>query len=231
MRAKVEALVRVALLLCAVQLVRFGLETAAYLLVGHTWLTDGLVRIAVFTVLLGALIWHARRGGWGGADGSAASGIPVPPPTAKKTRFMRTAYFVGLAVLAVLFVATPFVTGQAGDLAVWISLACTALATPIFEEWLFRGYVWRRLRPAFGSGWQLVVVTAVLFGLWHLGYADAVAWQIAQPEALGSAPLWAHLGVKVGFAAAMGAVLGAVRLKSGGWMAPALLHALWNLLA
>ena len=111
--------------------------------------------------------------------------------------------------------ATPFVTGQAGDPATWVTLLCIAAATPIFEEWLFRGYVWRYLRPVFGSGWQLVVVTSVLFGLWHLGYADVIAWEIVQPEALSSAPLWAHLGAKVGVAALMGALAHAAGLLDG----------------
>ena len=266
MQTKLFAVGRVALLLCVVQALRFVFEGMAWWVLPHTWLTDGLVRIAAYAVLLVALMWRARRerralaaeaansiacnarGGSPSAQvqaslpkcataegaGLCAGDARTPcatGPSPKKTRIMRIAYLVGLGAFAALFVATPFATGQALDLASWVCLACIAIATPVFEEWLFRGYVWRRLRLVFGSGWQLVAVTSVLFGLWHLGYADVVAWEIVQPEALGSAPLWAHLGVKAGFATLMGALLGVVRLRSGGWMAPALVHGLWNLLA
>jgi len=87
------------------------------------------------------------------------------------------------------------------------------------EEILFRGYIQSRLNSVFGRPWSLfgirwgwgLVVAAVLFGLWHLG------WQPGGPQ-------WPH-ALWTAFA---GLLLGLVREKSESVVAPALLHGVMN---
>lgn len=50
-------------------------------------------------------------------------------------------------------------------------LSC--LVFPLFEEPIFRGWIWNRINPALparGNGWLSVLITTVLFAIWHLGY-------------------------------------------------------------
>lgn len=88
------------------------------------------------------------------------------------------------------------------------------------EEALFRGCIQSRLNLAFGRpyctwgirwGWGLLI-TSVLFGLWHLALNPAVV--PAGPQAL-----WTFFA---------GLIFGAVREKSGSVAAPALLHGVLN---
>ena len=232
MRSKVEALGRVALLLCVVQALRFVFEGMVFWVVPHTQLTDGLVRSAAYAVLLAALVCRAQREGRASVPGRNA-GLESGGSCAGEVAFLRLSrgYLVGFAVFTALFVATPFLGDQAGEPAVWATLACGCIMTPFFEEYLFRGYIWRQLEPVFGQGWRLVFVVALLFGLWHLGYADAVAWELAQPGMEAMAPLAAQLALKVAFGAVVGIVLGYLRMHTGSWVAPALFHGIWNVLA
>ncbi|WIM94243.1 type II CAAX endopeptidase family protein [Actinoplanes oblitus] len=85
----------------------------------------------------------------------------------------------------------------------YTSLVAIPLATVVFEEVAFRGVLWGTIDRDHGPVWA-TGVTAVLFGLWHLGpgrpWTDAVVTGVA------------------------GVVLGALRFLGGGLLAPALVH-------
>lgn len=48
------------------------------------------------------------------------------------------------------------------------------LLIPIFEELLFRGYIWERLNKVFNKEIIVYIVVTLLFGLWHIGYIDSL---------------------------------------------------------
>ncbi|WP_145830900.1 CPBP family intramembrane glutamic endopeptidase [Actinoplanes teichomyceticus] len=83
------------------------------------------------------------------------------------------------------------------------ALFAVPLATVVFEEVAFRGVLWGLIDRERGPAWA-TGVTAVLFGLWHLGpgrpWTDAVVTGVA------------------------GVVLGVLRDAGGGLPAPALVH-------
>ncbi|MBL4937797.1 CPBP family intramembrane metalloprotease [Clostridium sp. YIM B02515] len=46
-------------------------------------------------------------------------------------------------------------------------LISSTIAIPIFEELLFRGYVWNELKQNYKSDLTFYVVNTVLFAIWH----------------------------------------------------------------
>lgn len=222
---------RMAALIAVFQLGRWAFESLAFRLVPHTLLGNELVRIASYLLMTAAVFALARRRGvsirWLRRDGTGRV-------------CMGRGSVLALAAFTLLFAATPFVAGDPASPLVWAELACAALATPLLEETLFRGYLWARLELVFGAvprgasqrgGWTLVLITALLFGLWHLGYADAVAWRIVQPDMGGGMDLAAIMVGKVVFGAAIGVVFGALRLRWGTCLPSGILHGIWNTLA
>ena len=101
-----------------------------------------------------------------------------------------------------------------------LSLACGALLTPLFEELLFRGWVWRGLER---HGQRAAYLgSAALFGLWHLGYVPSILWRTAllgRPAAPLEAAAWKVLAGTV-----FGLLFGAARYKSGRICPSLLLH-------
>lgn len=101
-----------------------------------------------------------------------------------------------------------------------LSLASGALLTPLFEELLFRGWVWRGLER---HGQRAAYLgSAALFGLWHLGYVPSILWRTAllgRPAAPLEAAVW-----KVLAGTAFGLLFGAARYKSGRICPSLLLH-------
>lgn len=101
-----------------------------------------------------------------------------------------------------------------------LSLACGALLTPLFEELLFRGWVWRALER-YGEK-AAYLGSAALFGLWHLGYVPSILWRTAllgHPAAPLEAAVW-----KVLAGTAFGLLFGGARYKSGRICPSLLLH-------
>lgn len=225
-------------LIAGLQALRWALESLAFAALGRTPLVDSAVRTVVYLLLLAVLVVAARRCG---------TRLHVLPE--RRTR----GWALACAACAGLVVSTPFLTGQAGTLAVWAELACAAVATPLFEEALFRGCLWARFeggtdggRAALDSGgcapsdaptafpWRTVIATALLFGLWHLGYVDVVAWQLDAEGFSGMDLAAACAGIlagKVVLGAGVGLALGAARARWGCMLPAVLLHAAWNALA
>ena len=105
------------------------------------------------------------------------------------------------------------------------ALIYVSVVTPVFEELIFRGYVWNRLRMEFKNDWSAYVAVTVLFALWHLGYADAVAFRSGAAGAdLARIMLWKVL-TGLGF----GIVLGGLRLKTKNCYSTMLLHGVMNI--
>ncbi|GIE34724.1 hypothetical protein Ait01nite_077690 [Actinoplanes italicus] len=80
------------------------------------------------------------------------------------------------------------------------ALVGVPLSTVVFEEVAFRGVLWGLVFQAHGAVWA-TVVTAVLFGLWHLPDSTEVA-----------------------FTTFAGVLLSFLRLVGGGLLAPFVLH-------
>lgn len=89
---------------------------------------------------------------------------------------------------------------------IFVSLLCTAVFAPFFEEWLFRGIVLRGLLRKLKPVWA-ILLSAVVFGLFHMNL-----WQ-AIPAAL------------------MGLLLGYVYWKTGSLKLTMLMHCANNTLS
>jgi len=184
-----------------VNLATAGLLVAAARRNGYGWDTLGLSRAGVAPGLR-----------WGGAGaGVVALGLGAAlawPPAAPLLADERVA---GLSLGGLLFrvgVRIPF-------------------GTVLFEELAFRGVMlgaWARERsvPAAVAG------TSVLFGLWHIG--PTIVLLAENDVALTAAGRAAAVGGGVALTTAAGALFALLRLRTGGIVAPALVHLATNAL-
>lgn len=114
-------------------------------------------------------------------------------------------YVIAAVLTAVLILASPdnYTQGARGPLL----RLYASVVTPLFEELIFRGWLFGRLE---GAG---------LFSLWHIGYILS---------ALGAGQ-WLSL-TKLAVGLVYGLITGAVRGKTGCWMPSLLVHAALNTL-
>jgi membrane protease YdiL (CAAX protease family) len=125
-------------------------------------------------------------------------------------------------LIAILLVVSIFIFP---DMLV-VNLA-SVLAFPIFEELLFRGWIWSKLEPTLvehQSGLITWITTTALFTIWHLGYVVTVT-QNAGP----SANPFEIMFFKLLVGGMVGVIAGLARWRTGSVLGAIFMHGLWNL--
>lgn len=97
--------------------------------------------------------------------------------TSQIKRRVKGGYVFGGLLIVALTITTPSLWMEPSLITV-ISILESVIIYPIFEELLFRGYLWNRLEMQFKdrrlSSVKMIAINTLLFGLWHLGYADVI---------------------------------------------------------
>ena len=132
-----------------------------------------------------------------------------------------TVSYISVSIISVvLFIASP--SNYKGGIEPILLLVYSSIVTPIFEELIFRGYIWNKLNQIFTSEWKTYIITTILFALWHLGYISSIAFRVE--DDLLNVMIW-----KVITGLCFGIVLGAVRLKTKNCYSTMILHGVMNL--
>ena len=132
-----------------------------------------------------------------------------------------TVSYISVSIISVvLFIASP--SNYKGGIESILLLVYSSIVTPIFEELIFRGYIWNELNQIFTSEWKTYIVTTIFFALWHLGYISSIAFRVE--DDLLNVMIW-----KVITGLCFGIVLGAVRLKTRNCYSTMLLHGVMNI--
>ncbi|MGN0314295.1 MAG: lysostaphin resistance A-like protein [Fusicatenibacter sp.] len=195
----------IVLILSLSGLFRFASKQVIFLFVQQTNFTDRMASMAAMLILTGILFGLSKK---------KRTRLSVFPE-----RF--TWPYIGATVLfTVLLIASP--SNYRGGMESVFLLAYSCIVTPIFEEVLFRGYIWNKLNGIWENKWATYLTTSILFGLWHLAYIDSIAFRVE--DGLLSVMVW-----KVVTGLCFGIVLGAVRMKTKNCYTAILLHGVMNL--
>ena len=139
----------------------------------------------------------------------------------------RIFYIIGLTALIILAVS-PYTFEW--ELHILVLGLLFGIITPLFEELLFRGYIWGKISESGGmvnpNRLTLITVT-LLFMVWHLGYIDVL---MLHPLA-GTGNLTMIMISKMEIGLVLGLIVGYLRLKSGKTYASIIFHGLWNVFA
>ncbi|WP_271715353.1 CPBP family intramembrane glutamic endopeptidase [Anaeromicropila herbilytica] len=131
-----------------------------------------------------------------------------------------TVYVCASIIAAILLIVTP--SNFTGGIKAISLLIYGSIVTPIFEELIFRGFIWNKLNAVILKEWKTYIVTTILFALWHLGYIGSIAFRVN--EGLFHVMMW-----KVIIGLCYGMVLGMVRIKTKNCYSTILLHGVMNI--
>ncbi len=153
-----------------------------------------------------------------GQLGLAWAGIP------RRTKIL---YCAGGAFVLLLVFSSTFIMADIKYFALATNLNF-GLTTPVFEETLFRGYCWDKLRTNRFSNLATLIVTSVIFGFFHLGYYYQIEYATRfHPDA----PPMVHIMLtKVLFGTVLGFLMGWIRWKSKKVYGSIILHAILNIM-
>jgi hypothetical protein len=136
------------------------------------------------------------------------------------------AIYIGIGVLTLgLVVSTYFLQPD-----LFVNNINSAIVIPLFEEFLFRGWAWGRLRRTASfraSGFVNWLVISFLFGLWHFGYMDIYLLRVAPANP--DLDWGFFLLMKFLTTLIIGLIVGLPRWRSGRLYGSLLLHSLINI--
>jgi len=196
---------RIIVLLVFLQLLLFGIKQCLFIFFKRNDYSDSIASMFAMIVITVLFIIFTRK------QNVSLSIFPD-----KFSGF----YILVTIVVTFLFIATP--SNFTGGLQAIILLVYSSIVTPIFEELIFRGYVWNKLNTIFSKELKTYIVSTVLFALWHIGYISSIAFRVE--NGLANAMLW-----KVITGLCFGIILGAVRLKTKNSYLTILLHGTLNI--
>lgn len=192
-------------ILVLLQAIRFGLKQMFYYAFPQV-ADERFVSMCVMILMSVGIVLTAHR------LGMRASVFPKE----------RIGIYAAAGVLAVsLMVSGPLLMG-ASDWILWQDMIYGSVVTPIFEELIFRGYLWESLKKRFDNEFHVYLITTVLFALWHFGYVDSLAARIGF-DGLGYVML-----MKASVGLVYGVIVGFVRYKTKNAYASILLHGVMN---
>ena len=126
-------------------------------------------------------------------------------------------YIIFTCIAAALLISSP--SNYTGGCQPLLLAVYGSIITPVYEELLFRGYLWSRFNTVLSRELYTYLWSIALFTLWHCGYMTR---QIISGD--WNAVLW-KLAAGVGY----GAVLGLVRLKTKNCYSTVLVHGVLNI--
>ncbi|MFA9380510.1 MAG: lysostaphin resistance A-like protein [Acetanaerobacterium sp.] len=139
-----------------------------------------------------------------------------PAFTSNKDRIL---YISASAAVLLILLAAPVKAGDYSP-APLLGFVYAAVMLPIFEELLFRGYVWGRLHARFTPELTVCMISAVLFAVWKAGYTDA----LLANTALSTADIVMTVLTNMALALMVGLITGLARLITKNCVPGMLIH-------
>lgn len=156
----VKNIFKTAVLLFILQMLRILFKSVIFLFVERTLMTDVYVNCiyTALAILLSLYIFKSKN-----------INIDFLP------KDFNVKYKAATAALLIFMITTPVITKSISIYSI-ISLIYNALITIIYEEIIFRGYIYKKMQILRGSRFAYVY-SSIFFGLWHLGYIDTILWR------------------------------------------------------
>lgn len=201
-----KTMISLILLLFVLQLLRMGIEQCIFIFIQRTYFTDDIATmIAMLVLTIGFTILASAR----------KTHLSVFPQA------FGVYYIIATLLLVSLLLSTLIITSNHMIQTIFLVIY-SSVVTPIFEEIIFRGYIWNKLNSIFEKERTTYIIVTLLFSVWHLGYIEGIAFRT--PENLVITMLW-----KMAVGLCYGILLGVVRLKTKNCYSTILLHGIMNI--
>lgn len=204
-----KKIINIILCLIALQIGRFSFKTLAFLFLDKNFITDVIVSSIYMIIIIIFSIISIKKN---------ELELNIFPKN------LNWKYIVTLIILFAIIFTTPIITKNYSLYDI-LSLLYGAIITVIFEEIIFRGFVYKEISNIKNDLWAYIIST-ILFGIWHLGYIDTVMWRVSMISP--NANIMNIMFWKVITGLSFGIVVGFFRYKNKNVYSSMIVHALLN---
>lgn len=155
-------MIKIIALLIGLQISRILLKQSAFLFLSYNKFNDVLISTIIMFLLTLFVICKSKK-----------EKVSLDIFSYMKNKESKIYYFlVTGAVLLLIFTSPSFLTKI--SIETILPLLYTAIMTPIYEELIFRSYIWNILKKENMDEIKVYFLTTVLFSVYHIGYIDKI---------------------------------------------------------
>ena len=157
---KTKKIIYILLLLTLLQLSRMLFEKIIFLFIDRNILSQKIVTMIFMIIVIVVSILIVRK---------KHIKINFFP---KKFNYK---YIISTIILG-LFIITSFIFSKTNILYQYVAILSGSIVTVIFEEIIFRGFVYGSIEKNYNKLYTFIICT-ILFGIWHIGYVDIIIFR------------------------------------------------------
>lgn len=155
-------MIKIIILLFALQISRILIKQVAFLYLPYSKLNDILISMVIIIFFVICIICKAKR-----------EDMALDIFSYINSHEARAYYILVTVCILLLILTSPSFTSKP-SLESLVPLLYTIIMLPIYEEILFRSYLWNVLKKEHEDERKIYFITTVLFSLYHIGYIDTI---------------------------------------------------------
>lgn len=153
-------IIKIVILLIGLQISRVILKKSAFLFLFYNKFNDTIVSMVIIFLLTLFIIYKSKK-----------ENTSLDVFSYMKNKESKIYYFViTAATILLIFTSSSFSTNPSKE--TFLLLIYTTVMIPVYEEIIFRSYVWNILKKENENELKVYILTTVLFSIYHIGYID-----------------------------------------------------------
>ena len=154
--------IKIIVLLIVLQIIRIILKQSVFLFLPHNKFNDVLISMIIMVILTLFIIYKTKQ-----------DRITLDIFSHMKNKESKVYYFmVTVGILLLIFTSPFFLTNP--SIETLLPLIYTTVMIPIYEEIIFRSYIWNILQKENMKEIKIYFLTTLLFSAYHIGYIDTI---------------------------------------------------------
>jgi len=211
---KIFFLIKICEVMLLIQIIRICIVNTSFLFIEKTSFNNTLINfilMSIFTIII--IVWSKKN---------SENLSLIPNLNNNKNKII---YSISTVIIIFLIVSTP-IFNKEYSIGIIVSLIFSTIITPVFEELLFRGFIWNQLKNYYKNELVIYMITTILFAIWHIGYFDSIILNMNAYNLTGNMLFVMLMKVLTGLI--FGIIIGFVRYKTKNTYSAILTHSIMN---
>ena len=155
-------IIKIIVLLMGLQIIRILLKQGAFLFFSYNKINDVIISIIIIFILTLFIIYKSKK-----------DRITLDIFSYMKNKESKIYYLIVTgAILLLIFTSPFFLTNPSID--TFLPLIYTSVMIPVYEEIIFRSYIWNTFKKENMNEIKIYFLTTILFSIYHIGYIDII---------------------------------------------------------
>ena len=155
-------IIKIIVLLMGLQIVRILLKQGAFLFFSYNRINDVIISIIIIFTLTLFIIYKSKK-----------DRIALDIFSYMKNKESKIYYLIVTGAILLLIFTSPFFLTNP-SIETFLPLIYTSVMIPVYEEIIFRSYIWNTFKKENMNEIKIYFLTTILFSIYHIGYIDTI---------------------------------------------------------